>query len=480
MGGNASTEKPAAAVDRGGLTEVEYTSLRTALRVEDEEAARANVDINDFLARFPPRLRPLVLPLFSLVANVGAGETSASWPVVVRGIARVVNRGSTWQDLLDAWGRASGAAAPSGEDASVLVELVASLCFWATAPATAPGLPAEGEPAAAEGEETTAPAEAQGEEYHMDAELEAFLRALLSAASGAAGDGDALSADAAAALLDRLVPQLPCAVAPCLAHALLGARCPRPRLAEPAPPAMAESRILRPRLALLLRAMNATLWDAGIWQPLYRDWKDGRSFNALVKGALHYSGPAVVLVRLHDGEVFGALSSSWEDGHGKFSGNPETFLFALEPTPCVCKSEGASGNFAYLNARNKHAPRGLGFGGQVGFCRLWLDADFEECHVLGSDATFGDGSLFPGAGERFQSAFQPTLIEIWGCGGEEAAVAQFEQRQRDEGVRDQARKVDRAKLLENDFDKEMFFGKTFAAAADAREDVEQLKEDEGN
>ena len=57
--------------------------------------------------------------------------------------------------------------------------------------------------------------------------------------------------------------------------------------------------------------------------------------------------------------------------------------------------------------------------------------------------------------KSLQVAFQVASLEVWGCGGREATRAQQEQRERVEGVREQARKVDRARLCENDFDKEM-------------------------
>jgi len=256
--------------------------------------------------------------------------------------------------------------------------------------------------------------------------------------------------------LEATLPQLPRAVGPRFATALLGAPLvPDQRL-------LAESRILGKGLSLLLRASDARLWASGDWEPLYRDWADGRSFNALLKGTLHYGGPALLLVRTTQGEVFGALSTCWDDGNGKFGGSSECFLFALTPALCVARSDSRSGNHVYLNARNKHAPRGLGFGGQLNFFRLWLDADFEESYVLQSDATFGSGLLIPGDG--LQTRFQASLIEVWACGGEEAREAQVEQRRRTEGVRDAARKVDRAKLLENEFDKEMFLQNTFKAS----------------
>eukprot|EP00440_Ansanella_granifera_P062111 gb/GFBE01067338.1/.p1 GENE.gb/GFBE01067338.1/~~gb/GFBE01067338.1/.p1 ORF type:complete len:127 (+),score=28.55 gb/GFBE01067338.1/:1-381(+) len=114
-------------------------------------------------------------------------------------------------------------------------------------------------------------------------------------------------------------------------------------------------------------------------------------------------------------------------------------------------------------------------GGQVGFCRLWLDAEFEACHVLESDATFGPGLLLPG-GTGLERRFEVASVEVWGCGGAEALQAQATCQERAETAREQARKVDRAKLCSNEFDKEMFFGNTFSATAGSREPNEPKEE----
>lgn len=200
---------------------------------------------------------------------------------------------------------------------------------------------------------------------------------------------------------------------------------------------------------------------------MYRDWCDGLSFNALIKGAAFYEGPALVLIRTPD-SVLGALSTSWVEGNGKFGGSMESFLFALQPAFVQCKSSSRTGNYVYFNSRNKHYPRGLGFGGQLGFCRLWLDADFEDCYVLESDATYGPGRLLPTQG-GLQTRFDVVNVEVWGCGGLEAAKAQAAQRERLESAREQARKVDKARLCDNEFDKEMFLANTFSATAESRE-----------
>jgi len=260
---------------------------------------------------------------------------------------------------------------------------------------------------------------------------------------------------AVAKRLDASIPFLPRAVGPRFATALTST--PMHGFTS-----TLESRILGAGHSLLLRGSDANLWESGIWTPLYRDWCDGRSFNALLKGTLYYNGPALLVTRTTQGEVVGGLSNAWEDGNGKFRGTSECFLFALSPGLQILRSSARSGNYVYLNARNKHVARGLGFGGQPGFFRLWLDADFEECYVLENDATYSTGQLLLGSG--MQRRFEPSIVEIWACGSEEAKAAQAAERARVEGVREQARKVDKAKFVENEFDKEMFFQNTFQAS----------------
>lgn len=438
MGGGGSTES-APAVDHESFSAEEYESLRVALKVK-EDLPTTQVELPAFLACFQPHLRPLIQPLFFKLARSPVGEPSSSWPVLVASLSGLVRRSCTWRGLLKIWAASDEVSA----DVHLYVELAASLCFWCAYP-------------------SLSPSKAEGSDAGSDVSLalDAFVTVLKSVTTDATDIADA------AKRLDEAASQLPRALAPHLSYRLLGATVPPERHVQ------AESRILDLGLALLLQSMQAGLWQSGPWQPLFRDWKDGRSFNGLLAGALHYEGPALVLIRTSEGQVIGALSSCWTEGNGKFAGGPDATLFSLSPKLGVFPSVSRSGNWVYLNSRNTYCPRGLGFGGQLNFYRLWLDADFEECSVLEGDATYASGPLLPPSG--LQTKFQPTVIEIWGCGGEEAAAAQHVQRQRDEGLRDQARKVDRAKLIENEFDKEVLFAHTFQATADVREQVEQAR-----
>eukprot|EP00928_Gymnodinium_smaydae_P054397 TRINITY_DN38179_c0_g1_i1.p1 TRINITY_DN38179_c0_g1~~TRINITY_DN38179_c0_g1_i1.p1 ORF type:complete len:448 (+),score=121.28 TRINITY_DN38179_c0_g1_i1:82-1344(+) len=413
---------------------------------EDGQEARA--ELTAFLGRFPAHLRPLLQPLFFRLGGGAVADASVPWSAFVRGLGRLTGSGASWLELMEAWADTGGA-----EDLGLCVELAASLCFWcALRPAVAKAT-------------DSAP---------LDPErLVRILGVHAAAATASLPDDCENRVESAARALEKVVPYLPGAVGPCLAAALLGATLPS------APSQSLESRVLDANLELLLRGTDARLWESAAWTPLYRDWRDGRSFNGLLKGALGYSGPAALVIQTAGGEVLGSVCSRWEEGHGKFQSDACCFLFALEPNVHVFRASG-SGNHVYLNSRNQHAPRGLGYGGQLGFCRFWLDADFEACHVLNSDATYASGPLLPQAADKFQTSFQVAHLEVWACGGAEAAAAHAAERERLAGVRDQARKVDRAKMIENEFDKEMFFGNTFKATADVREDTEVVDKFNGN
>ena len=431
MGQNTSVEVDSKTDRRHGFNSTEFATLQQRLSVSEG----SRVELADFVACFPACLRSFVQPLFCYLGKERVGEGSVDSEKFLKGLARAIKSGLTWKELLEVWadhhhgeegdGPISHSKQGPAPELELSLELAVSLCFW------------------------SAFADQTESKLTPDVAVAALM-------SGARMD----DLKSLASWLEGGLPMLPSAVGLCLAHSLTGA-------VSPAIPEL-KSRILEAGTHLLLRSCTARLWESDEWMPLYRDWCDGRSFNALLKGALYYEGPALVLLQTEQGHVLGALSTVWSDNNGKFAGSTECWLFALQPAFTVCKSTSTSGNYVYLNSRNKYAPRGLGFGGQQGFFRLWIDADFEECYVLESDATYSSGLLHPSSGS-LQISFQVAAIEVWGCGGIEAAKAQKMQRERVEGVREQARKVDKARLCDNDFDKEMFLTNTFSATAGSRE-----------
>jgi len=338
-------------------------------------------------------------------------------------MSALVRGGATWPVLLEAWlgdDSADASSAPvRAARAEAAAELATTLCFWCAHPSLAPppGLPGGVRMSAA------ATVLVGTEPDPCDVVLSALR--LRGGRDGEEAQGQTKSARSATAEvlahLGSTVPHLPQRVGSRLAQALLEA----PQMPDiPLP----MSRILSRGLAYLLRGAGDALWNSSTWDLLYADWRDGRAFGSLLRCVLHYRSQAVLVVRtVVAGEVFGALADCWEEGNGTFGGSAECLLLSLLPVMQVYRPTGKSKNFVYLNSRSKRAPRGLGFGGQVGSFRLWLGADMEECQALGTDVAFDAGPLTaPGREGR---ALEISQIEVWGLGGEAARAAQRTRRE---------------------------------------------------
>jgi hypothetical protein len=162
----------------------------------------------------------------------------------------------------------------------------------------------------------------------------------------------------------------------------------------------------------------------------------------------------------------------------------------------------SSQKFTYLNyaqgSHNYH-PKGVAFGGSSSMPRLWIDESFKG-HVLMSDSTYEEGHLWgtqvtevqnqrlieeerrrvddssanssskPPPSLPFQLHFTVLTLEVFGLGGR-SAYHQFEKNlESKKRLKEEMRKVDRRAFAESTFDREMFFGNTFAEAnkADGR------------
>jgi hypothetical protein len=77
------------------------------------------------------------------------------------------------------------------------------------------------------------------------------------------------------------------------------------------------------------------------------------------------------------------------------------------------------------------------------------------------DATFEPGQLLSGDSESSIIETKGQVMEIFGFGGPGAINEQSARRAADQEARMDRRKVDRMKLVQNEFDREMLFSKTF-------------------
>jgi hypothetical protein len=195
---------------------------------------------------------------------------------------------------------------------------------------------------------------------------------------------------------------------------------------------------------------------------LFNSQSGGMSFRVLVPAIKYYSGGILWLFESVSGEIFGCYAdrTDWTDTKGFDESARDSFLFQISPSLRVRRPNRiGSRNFVYMNSTSTN-PCGIGFGGREGSFRLWLDgSDLTKIRSMESDATFESGNLVDSVDEENQISIK--TIEVWGYGGTEAVEKQRTMRETDESVRQDRRRVDKARLVENQFDREVLFANTF-------------------
>ena len=87
------------------------------------------------------------------------------------------------------------------------------------------------------------------------------------------------------------------------------------------------------------------------------------------------------------------------------------------------------GRFVYFNNLRAHGKRGVGFGGSLRSFRLFVEPSLERGMCRDSCETYADGALTAAAEVAL------TAIEVWGCGGRLAKLAQEEWKEERGAVR---------------------------------------------
>eukprot|EP01006_Ploeotia_vitrea_P013502 TRINITY_DN35297_c0_g1_i1.p1 TRINITY_DN35297_c0_g1~~TRINITY_DN35297_c0_g1_i1.p1 ORF type:complete len:637 (+),score=100.12 TRINITY_DN35297_c0_g1_i1:23-1933(+) len=183
------------------------------------------------------------------------------------------------------------------------------------------------------------------------------------------------------------------------------------------------------------------------WQVLFSTKHHGRGFQSLHYRVYGYSGPTVLLIKTqketttkeqqeettYGPQLLGAfIPAPWNDDHaGQYSGGPDTFLFSMSLAAGEEEEDGhkaSSGDvvgwrlypttnhknhYMYYNPKNSHHLKGLGFGGQVNYFRLWVDLDLEKGTCSDFCTTFHKGPLLDGN----RKSFTIDTLEVYGCGG---------------------------------------------------------------
>lgn len=221
----------------------------------------------------------------------------------------------------------------------------------------------------------------------------------------------------------------------------------------------------------------------GDWKRLYASGVDGFSLYRLCHQILGWHGATAILLKSIHGEIFGAvLHEPWREWHTYYGGTgtddgDKSFLFALRPTLRICRfrrGPGARTDAQFLNTTSSKF-KGLALGSADGTpdcARLAIPEALNDAvvHVRRSDLTFEPGDLAPLSGIADNAIVSIDALEVWGLANDADAIHKADAGRKDarqtraEHVR-RAGKVDKAKFLENSFDREHLLGKTFAGTA---------------
>ncbi|KAI9279753.1 TLD-domain-containing protein [Sporodiniella umbellata] len=112
-----------------------------------------------------------------------------------------------------------------------------------------------------------------------------------------------------------------------------------------------------------------------------------------------------------NGTVFGGYADApWEYQNTDWYGNAHNFLFRLGPDASrVWLAQSTNAHYQYLCWGKKQLANGLGMGGQLDYCGLWIDADFTHGHSRAGPrcSTFNSPQL------TFKDTFVIDQVEVW-------------------------------------------------------------------
>ena len=254
---------------------------------------------------------------------------------------------------------------------------------------------------------------------------------------------------------DHLFPSLPRKLADALLSALLEEK--------PASAITLNSTMVRPwHMELLTLAFLPHLSTECV-EPhlLYSIRQHGLSLKTLLQNAHEYGERAIVfLANSQDGQsVFGFFSPNGLKTSTLTEKRTATNygLFQLEPELRIRRWTGweeTGRNFLHADLAG-----GIGLGGHADLPRMKISADLRRVTCMPSDATYEAG---PVVGQSQDDVIVGD-VEVWSL-GTCAEWAAYERNKRDlKEVKEERKKVDRQRMLvESEFDREMFFSKTFS------------------
>ena len=201
----------------------------------------------------------------------------------------------------------------------------------------------------------------------------------------------------------------------------------------------------------------------------------GYNLSDLIYSFLGFTGPVSIFIQhfpkhSKNDVILGMfLNSNFKECYEKFCGDDLSHIFFITPRLIKynCKE---NNNILYIQSKsqkfsNKRA--GIGMGNRNGEMRIWLDSQelFSKSYFNKYDDVFEEGSPF----NEMKEILNIGNIEVFGFGDEETLNDLIKKQERDKNLSEKMKKVDKSAFVNNEFDKEMFFSKTFAHRNDVDE-----------
>ncbi|KAI5748656.1 hypothetical protein M8J76_000992 [Diaphorina citri] len=163
----------------------------------------------------------------------------------------------------------------------------------------------------------------------------------------------------------------------------------------------------------LLDALDVIWLNFHLDNPLHETWTLLYSSNLYddtlrtLADSIVNKGSTVLVMQDTQGNVFGAYTPSvWRESKA-FFGSSKCFLFRLDPTYRRLATTIPDKYYMYLNAYSSDSPRGLGIGGPLGTCGLWLDEIYGQGYSSPRCLDFEFGPLLDTEG------FVIEHIQVW-------------------------------------------------------------------
>jgi hypothetical protein len=202
----------------------------------------------------------------------------------------------------------------------------------------------------------------------------------------------------------------------------------------------------------------------------------GYNLSDLIYSFLGFTGPVAIFIQHFPKNskneiILGMfLNSNFKECYEKCCGDDLSNIFCITPRIIKYNFNGDKNNILYIQGKSQKFSKkrpGIGMGNINGEIRFWLDSQelFSKSYFNKYDNVFEEGSPF----KEMKEILNIGNIEVYGFGDEDTLNDLIKKQDRDKALSDKMKKVDKSAFVNNEFDKEMFFSKTFAHRNDVDE-----------